>query len=162
MTKCAREDKAFTPHVLVITVGTEVVFRNTDDFYHNVFSIAETARFDTGLYKSGKSASHTFTKPGPVELLCNIHSNMFAYIYVVDSPYYAHPDSRGNFVIRGVPDGRYTLFAWHESSSKTFQVAVQVQGGDVRGLSVPIGADLPAASSRPDKYGKPRQVHLGS
>ena len=156
-----QKNKAFTPHVMVVTTGSEVIFRNDDDFYHNVFSITENAAFDTGLYKSGKSASHVFTKPGPVELLCNIHASMYAYIYVVDSPYFAQPDGRGNFTIRGIPPGRYTLLAWHEAASKVLTQVVDLTAEDARGLRIQITADNPTSNARPDKYGKPRQPHLG-
>jgi hypothetical protein len=49
--------------------------------------------FDTGLYSSGGSYEKKFTRPGPVELLCNIHASMVGYIYVVNSAYYAQPRS---------------------------------------------------------------------
>src|SRR6185503_12888178 len=99
--------KTFLPHVLAIPVGETVVFRNDDPYFHNVFSLSPGQGFDAGLYDSGRSYEKTFTKPGLVELLCNIHASMSAYLYVVDSPYYAQPRPSGTFAIRNVLPGRY-------------------------------------------------------
>ena len=52
--------------------------------------------------------------PGAVQLLCNIHSSMIGYVYVVDSPYYAQADGSGAFTIKGVPPGEYDVEVWHE------------------------------------------------
>ena len=68
--------KMFSPHVLAIAVGESVAFLNDDPYFHNVFSLSPGHRFDAGLYESGRSYVKTFTKPGPVELLCNIHASM--------------------------------------------------------------------------------------
>ena len=156
-----QKNKMFVPHVLAIPLGTEVAFRNDDEYYHNVFSISEPAKFDTGLYKSGAFAVRRFTKPGAVQLLCNIHSTMLAYLYVVDSPYYAQPTAQGAFRIPRVPPGSYDLFAWHESSSQLLKQQIDVGPGGLKGIVVHMPADEPPVVSLPDKYGKPRQAHLG-
>ena len=109
--------KTFVPHVLAIGVGDSVTFRNDDPYFHNVFSLSAGQGFDAGLYTAERSFAKTFTRPGPVELLCNIHASMLGYIYVVDSTYYTQPRPSGAFTIRNVPPGRYELSAWHESSA---------------------------------------------
>ena len=38
---------------------------------------------------------------------------MFAYVGVVDNPYYAVTDADGNFKISNLPPGNYTLTAYH-------------------------------------------------
>ena len=81
-----QRDKTFLPHVLAVPVGTSVQFRNDDRIYHNVFSIAKPNEFDAGIRATGATYSKTFNHPGVVELLCNIHSTMNAYVLVVDSP----------------------------------------------------------------------------
>lgn len=156
-----QKDKVFIPRVLAVPVGTKVEFRNDDPFYHNVFSLSESQRFDTGLYASGLSYSQTFNKPGPVELLCNIHASMVGYVYVVDTPYYTQPRGNGAFVIRNVPPGRYELSAWHESSASVIKQSVNVSSAGATGISVKIPSDRPPLVVVPDKYGKPRQPQLG-
>jgi plastocyanin len=157
----SQRGKAFVPHVLAVPVGTKVDFRNEDTIYHNVFSLAKPNDFDTGLYKQGGTYEQTFKKPGPVQLLCNIHSSMIGYVYVVDSPYYTQADGSGAFTIKGVPPGDYDLEVWHEGASKTTKERVTVGADGVRGLEVRVGGDRRPPAFVPDKSGKPRQSHLG-
>jgi plastocyanin len=153
--------KAFVPHVLAVPVGTKINFRNDDAIYHNVFSLTRPNDFDTGLYKQGATYEQTFKKPGPVQLLCNIHSSMIGYVYVVDSPYYTQADASGAFTIKGVPPGEYDLEVWHEGSSKTTKERITVGADGLRGLSLRVGGDRRPPAFVPDKSGKPRQSHLG-
>ena len=100
-----QRDKTFLPHVLAVPLGTSVQFRNDDRIYHDVFSIAKPNEFDAGIRATGATYTKTFTHPGVVELLCNIHSTMNAYVLVVDSPLYAKAQASGSFVVHGVPPG---------------------------------------------------------
>jgi plastocyanin len=157
----SQRGKAFVPHVLAVPVGTTVDFRNDDQIFHNVFSLTKPNDFDTGLYKQGGSYQQTFKKPGAVQLLCNIHSSMIGYVYVVDSPWYAQADGTGAFTIKGVPPGEYELQAWHEGASKTTKQRLTVGVDGVRGLDLRVGGDRRPPAFVPDKSGKPRQSHLG-
>jgi hypothetical protein len=42
---------------------------------------------------------------------------MFAWVTVVDSPYYAVTDESGKFTIKDVPPGKYTITALHRKAS---------------------------------------------
>ena len=81
-----QREKTFLPHVLAVPVGTSVQFRNDDRIYHNVFSIAKPNEFDGGIRATGATYVKTFSQPGVVQLLCNIHATMSAFVVVVDSP----------------------------------------------------------------------------
>jgi len=104
----------FIPHVLAVQVGTTVVFPNADVVWHNVFSISEAKRFNLGMFGRGTIRRMTFDKPGVVELLCNVHLEMDAFIVVVKNPYFAQTSSDGSYQIAGVPAGRHRLRCWHE------------------------------------------------
>jgi plastocyanin len=128
-----QRNRSFVPHVLVVTVGTEVQFPNNDTIFHNVFSASEINRFDLGVYPRGKTISRSFSKKGVVALQCkkgvvalqcNIHSEMSAYVVVLDTPYYALTDNQGGFSLPNVPPGRYTLKVWHESGLVAEQLLV--------------------------------------
>ena len=112
-----QRERTFVPHVSVITAGTTVEFPNNDRVFHNVYAAFEAKRFDLGMYPRGKTLRQRFDKPGLVVLLCNVHSEMSAFIVVVDTPYHAVTDGKGRFKIRGVPAGEYTLRGWHESGA---------------------------------------------
>ena len=157
----SQKDKIFMPRVVAVPVGSRVDFRNDDPYYHNVFSLSEPEKFDTGLYAGGRSYVQTFNKPGPVELLCNIHASMVGYVVVVDTPYYTQPRANGSFVFRNVPPGRYELSTWHESSAQVIKQTLQVKESGAQGVAVKIPSDRVPMVIVPDKYGKPRQPQLG-
>ena len=90
-------DKAFTPHVLVVPVGSTVSFPNHDPFNHNVFSLSEEQPFDLGLYGRGETRSVRVTRPGIIRVYCNVHAQMSALVVVPDGPYVAQPGGDGSF-----------------------------------------------------------------
>ncbi|MEW6754575.1 MAG: hypothetical protein AB1505_26870 [Candidatus Latescibacterota bacterium] len=99
----------FAPPVLPILAGETVDFPNDDlVIYHNVFSRARRNRFDLGTYRQGEARSFTFAEPEVVEVLCRIHTRMYAVVLVLSNPYYAGVDADGRYAIRGVPAGRFT------------------------------------------------------
>jgi len=112
-----QRNETFVPHLLAITTGTTVDFPNSDRFYHNVFSLSKTKRFDLGRYAAGESKRVTFDKPGIVRVFCEIHSHMNAYILVFNHPYFAVSDEEGRYHIDNVPPGTYNVVAWHEGAS---------------------------------------------
>ena len=92
--------KVFLPHVLVVPKGSTVEFRNEDAIYHNAFSLDKPNDFDAGIRAKGNTYSRTFEEPGPVEILCNIHASMNAFVVVVDSPYFTKTHASGTFTHR--------------------------------------------------------------
>jgi plastocyanin len=155
-----QKDKRFLPHVLAVPVGATVEFRNDDELFHNVFSLSKPNDFDLGLYKSGAERERVFDSPGPVQLLCNIHSFMNGFIYVVDSPWFAQADGAGRFTVRNVPPGQYELEVWHEWASHTVKRELKVASG-MDGVVVAVDGDKRPPAFVPDKAGKPRQPQLG-
>ena len=110
----------FQPHVVVVQVGTTVDFLNSDNVAHNVFwpSISgdKKAGHNLGTWPKGEKKPFKFEKAGVVPLLCNVHPEMSGYVVVTPSPYYAETDASGNYKIADVPDGKYTVTAWHEGA----------------------------------------------
>src|ERR1043166_5537568 len=86
----------FSPHVLVVRVGTTVEFPNNDRVFHNVFSFHDGKTFDLGLYPVGALKRVLFDKPGLSRIFCNIHPNMAAYVMAVDTPYFGVSDKTGH------------------------------------------------------------------
>jgi plastocyanin len=112
-----QQGKMFSPHMLVIPVGSVVSFPNKDPYFHNVFSLFNGRRFDLGLYQSGQTRSVAFNRLGVSYIFCNIHPEMSAVILTLDTPYYASPDEHGGIHLSGVPEGSYTLHIWSEATS---------------------------------------------
>jgi plastocyanin len=108
----------FQPHVLLVQVGTTVEFLNSDKVQHNVFwpSISGDKKksHNMGTWPQGQKRPFKFTEPGVVSLLCNVHPEMSGYIIVSSSPYFVETGADGSYTIANVPDGAYTVTAWHE------------------------------------------------
>ena len=109
-----QKNKSFNPHLVVVRVGSSVVFPNKDPFFHNVFSLFEGKRFDLGLYEAGSSRAVVFDRQGISYIFCNIHPEMSAVVVSLKTPYYGISDARGTVIIADVPVGRYELHVWHE------------------------------------------------
>jgi len=123
--KLAQRAQAFEPRVVVIPAGGTVDFPNLDPIYHNVFSVSPTRRFDLGKYPRGQSRSITFHRPGQVNVFCDIHSDMAAFILVVPNPHFARAAADGSFEIPDLAPGRYRLRAWHpDFTARELEVVV--------------------------------------
>ena len=109
-----QRQKTFSPHLLVVPVGSSVEFPNQDPFFHNVFSLFEGKRFDLGLYEAGTSRSVLFNRAGISYIFCNIHPEMSAVVIALKTPYYGIADRKGMVAIPDVPHGRYEMEVWHE------------------------------------------------
>jgi len=124
--------EAFVPHVLAITVGTTVDFPNSDPVFHNVFSLSKTKPFDLGRYSRGKSKAIRFDRPGVVQVFCDIHSHMSAFILVFAHRYFAVTDPSGRYEIDRVPPGTYSVTVWHEGEVReTRPIVVSGAGGTI-------------------------------
>jgi plastocyanin len=129
--------RTFLPHVLVVQLGTRVDFPNHDCVFHNVFTTRDGKPFDLGLYPVGTTKQVTLRQPGMVRLFCNIHSNMSAFIWVVENGYFAVTDREGRFRIAGVPAGARVVRVWHERlGSRRLSAAVPAEG------AVPLDVSL--------------------
>jgi len=131
-TTMKQQDQTFVPHVLAITVGTTVDFPNADLTFHNVFSLSKAKSFDLGRYARGLSKSVRFDRPGVVQVFCEIHSHMRAFILVFAHRFFAVTDASGRYSINRVPPGSYTLAAWYEGDVReTRSVVVPGSGGEI-------------------------------
>ena len=112
----------FLPHVLPVLRGTVVDFINRDNVYHNVFSLSPAKKFNIGRRPTGQAVPIVMDKPGVVEIFCDIHANMAAYILVLDNDFFTQPNRKGNYSIDRIPAGTYTLKVWHERLSSQEQI----------------------------------------
>jgi plastocyanin len=119
----------FQPHILAVQVGTTVEFLNSDSVAHNVFwtSVGGNKKLghNLGTWPKGEKRPFKFDSPGAVPLLCNVHPEMAGYVVVSPTPYFATTDKSGDYKIENVPDGSYSVTAWHEGAkSQTKPVSV--------------------------------------
>ncbi len=108
----AQKNRQFQPGVTVVQTGTSVHFPNLDTTRHHVYSFSPIRRFELKLYSGTPSAPVVFDKPGVAVLGCNIHDKMRAWVVVVDTPYFAKTDAKGQAML-DVPAGEHLLRVWH-------------------------------------------------
>ena len=61
-------DLQFVPHVLVVPVGSQVVFPNSDSVSHQVYSFSPTKKFQLPLYRGKPYPPVTFDREGVATL----------------------------------------------------------------------------------------------
>ncbi len=112
--RLVQKDKSFSPHLLVVPLGSSVDFPNMDPFFHNVFSQYNGKRFDLGLYETGNSKSVRFDHEGVSYIFCNIHPEMSAVVISLATPYVGVSSAKGKIEIHNVPAGTYEMRVWAE------------------------------------------------
>ena len=113
-----QKNKRFNPLVTVVQTGTSVNFPNNDSVRHHVYSFSPAKKFELKLYSGVPAAPVLFDKSDTVVLGCNIHDSMLAFVYVVDTPYFAKTDSTGIAKLVDIPEGSYQLKVWHYALQK--------------------------------------------
>ena len=104
----------FIPRVLPVMVGTRVAFINSDPVLHNVFSASKTKLFNLGTYATGVTRYVTFDRPGLVEVLCNVHHEMIAYIVVLPGHLFTITDEAGRYRFENLPAEESRVTFWCE------------------------------------------------
>jgi plastocyanin len=116
----------YTPHVVGLQTGQELVVVNSDPTLHNVHSLSkENPQFNVAQPKKGMRLTKTFDKPEVFKVKCEVHTWMGAYIGVFANPFFAVSGDDGSFSLERLPAGEYTIEAWHEKyGTKTAKVTI--------------------------------------
>ena len=124
----------YAPQILAIQTGQKLVVRNSDKCIHNVHctpTVAGNDEHNDAQMPGGADLTYTFPKPEMfLRFKCDVHPWMFAWVSVIDSPYFCVSDTGGKFVIKNVPPGKYTVEADHRKLGSQTQ-DVEVKDSDV-------------------------------
>jgi plastocyanin len=123
----------FRPHVVITGVNQEFTINNHDHTLHNVRTISfmNDAINKIQMYIPGGEAPSdkvTFSETEVVEVKCDVHGWMKAFVHVVDHPYYVVTSDTGEFEFTGLPKGKYTINVWHEKLGKISKELVVNEG----------------------------------
>jgi len=130
----------YTPRVIGIMVGQDLEITNSDPLLHNIKSSPTENRPFNISQPREMSTTRSFRTPEVmVSFQCDVHGWMKAYVGVVEHPYFAVSDDDGSFTISGLPDGTYTIEAWHETLG-TRTAEVTVSGGAVASAEFSFGS----------------------
>lgn len=90
--------------------------KNSDPILHNMHArpAASGNREFNQTESAGKVVERSFpAQEIPIRFSCDIHPWMFAYVSVLEHPFFAVTDRDGNFSITNAPPGDYVLEAYH-------------------------------------------------
>lgn len=145
-----QRNRAFDPHVLVVGQNAEVSFPNEDNTLHHVYSFSPAKIFSIELYQGIPEAPILFDNLGIVELGCNIHDQMQAFIVVTDTGAVFQSDADG--VVRLPADAPTdTLHLWHPRLLDNRHWLVINPAATDTTVAVETAAARPATSQRLDR-----------
>lgn len=132
----------FEPQVLVVRAGQAVRFTNGDTANHNVRAQdahpENTFSINTGPGAGAPDARRFVVTAGhrPLQLSCDIHPWMSAWIYVFEHDQFAVTAADGRFEIAGVPPGRHRVAVRQPAGRLERDLAVDVRSGEVTQLTI--------------------------
>lgn len=123
----------YNPHVFGVVANQPLEITNSDPTLHNIHALPKnSAQFNIAQPKIGMKMTKMFTKPEVmVKIKCEVHSWMASYVGVLEHPYFAVSDDKGNFEIKNLPAGDYEIEAWHEKY-KTQTMIMSVGAADTK------------------------------
>jgi len=117
----------YEPYMIGVVTNEPIQIRNSDAIMDNILAMSKVGNptFNLAQTRKGQEDTRTFTKP---ELFVTLQSHMhpwkYAYIGVVENPYFAVTDAHGEFQMpAGLPFGKYLLEFTHlKAGTKTLEV----------------------------------------
>jgi plastocyanin len=140
----------FQPYVLGVRAGQPFEMRNSDSLLHNVHGTPRAPgnrEFNLAMPLRGMSLTRVLPTPEVfVRIKCDVHPWMFAYLGVVEHPWFAVTDRDGRFTLpNGLPVGRYTIAAVHVKAGEVTQEISVTEGG---AAPLEFVLDVPQALTR--------------
>ena len=124
----------YTPYISGAMVGQKILITTSDPVLHNVHptpTVAGNKEYNKAQLPKGPALEFSWDN---AEILlrfkCDVHPWMFAYVGIVDHPYFAVSGADGSFKISNVPPGKYVVESFHRKSGKpvTQEVTVGADG----------------------------------
>ncbi len=127
----------YEPYVSGAMVDQKIKIKNSDSVLHNVHATSSSNGEFNFAQLGGQENEKSFSKPEVmVKFKCDVHPWMFAYVGVLDHPFFAVTDKDGKFTIPNLPPGKYTLEAKH---MKAGVISKEITVGD---KNEPINLEL--------------------
>ncbi len=122
----------YAPYVSAVQTGQKITVKNSDTFLHNVHPTPAVAgnKEQNKAQLPGTDLHFTFdTAETMLKFKCDVHPWMFAYVSVVDHPYFSVSAKDGTYKLANVPAGKYTIEATHRKGGVvTKEIEVKSDG----------------------------------
>lgn len=105
--------ETFIPYIEIFRPGDKVLFRNSDQMRHHVYTFSPLKPFEFVLVPGESSKPIALDQTGVIAVGCNIHDMMITYLYVSDAPWIARTTADGRAVFTDVPAGPWVVRVWH-------------------------------------------------
>jgi plastocyanin len=148
-TSMSQVDKAFVPGAIVVAKGSRVDFPNSDPIFHNIFSDTPGNSFDLGSYPQGESRTLTMTQIGQVDVLCNLHSSMRGYVFVVPNSHFVKVGRNGKYTLSKLPTGKHRIGVWTPNAAPVIK-ETRIDAGNSAVIDFEITAGPPVRHLRKD------------
>lgn len=106
----------FENHVTFIRTGQKLIIGNSDPIGHNTKADFFNNKSFNDLIPSKGSITKVFEKgeATPSGISCSIHPWMSAYLLILEHPYAAISNEKGELEIKNLPAGKHTFTVWHQ------------------------------------------------
>lgn len=126
----------FDQHVVIAPKGSTIEYKNSDTVPHNVHAYSIRNKAFNRTLTGNSSYKQKVEEAEVIQIKCDIHPWMSAYVFVADTNYAAITDEHGAFEIPGLPPGEYKAAVWHEKLGKTEVAVVISETGESEAVSV--------------------------
>lgn len=110
----------YTPYVLTARVGQKIVVKNSDPVLHNVHptpKVQGNPEYNKVQLPRGEDLEFTYKNAERfLRFKCDVHPWMFAYVNLVDHPFFSVSAEDGSYTIKNVPPGEYEIQAIHRKT----------------------------------------------
>lgn len=126
------------PHVLALMTGQTLLVRNSDDTQHTVHGLPfKNKEFNISQAKRGMEKELSFKREEVFKIVCDPHPWESAYVGVFAHPFFSVTDENGQYEIKNLPPGEYTLAVWHEVCGE-FTRTITFAPGETKELNLTI------------------------
>jgi Carboxypeptidase regulatory-like domain len=132
----------YEPHILALMTNQPFEIENNDPTMHNVHPMPKHNRqWSTSQPVGSAALKSTFARPElAMPVLCNVHPWMRSFVFAFDNPYFAVTSRDGEFELRNLPPGTYTIEAWQEKFGTQDQ-SVTVSSKQAKAIAFTFRAD---------------------
>lgn len=131
----------YEPHIQVASSEADILrVLNMDGILHNVHIFDEDGNTFLNFAQPGfkKQIDKELPNGRVINIKCDVHNWMNAYILTLPNAIYAITDENGQFSLEGIAPGSQTIHIWHEGIGSTSR-EVMVEVGQVAILEFVIG-----------------------